>query len=156
MAGRADPQSAGRAQAPTRTTVRDADGQRVDVLSPNAVAAANALSPLAERQGIATQVRNGKVTVSQLAAEHGHRAVTVLAEIMNDASAPLSERRLSAVALLDRAYGRPAQAVDVDVRKTDMTALHLEALKRLSTPPDDVRGYTIGVHDAANPLKDKG
>lgn len=41
----------------------------------------------------------------------GPAAIRVLAEIMHDTSAPATARIAAATTLLDRGYGRPAQAV---------------------------------------------
>jgi hypothetical protein len=88
-----------------------------------------------------------RITITELASKYAHDAIAVLAGIMNDPNAAASERRLCATALLDRAFGRPAQSVDVDVKQTDMTQLHLAALRELTSQavqgPKDITGYKI-------------
>jgi hypothetical protein len=46
-------------------------------------------------------------TITELAREHGPRAIQVLAELMNDEKVPASTRALAADCILDRAYGKP-------------------------------------------------
>lgn len=57
-----------------------------------------------------------KVTraMKEIAAEHGESAIAVLANVMNDESQPGAVRVTAADKLLDRGYGRPAQAVEVE------------------------------------------
>ncbi|MCL2658064.1 MAG: hypothetical protein FWD62_11745 [Betaproteobacteria bacterium] len=51
--------------------------------------------------------------IKALASPHGPGAVAVLADIMNDESAPPAARISAANALLDRGFGKPQQAVEV-------------------------------------------
>jgi predicted house-cleaning NTP pyrophosphatase (Maf/HAM1 superfamily) len=78
------------------------------------------------------------VTIQQLA-----RAKTVEAiQALTDALQDRSYRVAAAIALLDRGWGRPAQAVDVNVRKTvrEMSDEELMAIAaggtRVLAPPD--------------------
>jgi hypothetical protein len=50
--------------------------------------------------------------VRELAKKYTAEAVETLAKIMGSEDAPPAARTAAAVALLDRGYGRPAQAVD--------------------------------------------
>jgi hypothetical protein len=134
----------------TASAVREPDGSWSPVHNEKLSAAALAVSPL--RIGGQTRENDPKTvgrrtTVAELASHHAHAAIAVLAGIMNDPNAAASERRLCATALLDRAFGRPAQSVDVDVKQTDMTQLHLAALRELTSQavqgPKDITGYKI-------------
>lgn len=53
-------------------------------------------------------------TVRELAAAYTAQAIETLALIMNDSKAAASSRIAAATALLDRAHGRPVQAIDVE------------------------------------------
>ena len=52
--------------------------------------------------------------VQTLARRHTTEAIAVLVEIMNDKNAPPTARCGSAQAILDRAWGRPAQIISGD------------------------------------------
>jgi uncharacterized protein DUF5681 len=52
-----------------------------------------------------------------LARRHTKIALTALVEIARDAKAPPAARVAAANALLDRGYGRPMQAVDLEVQQ---------------------------------------
>ncbi len=63
----------------------------------------------------ATLVREADAkTLTDLAREKTEAALKALESVMNDANASASARVAAAVALLDRAWGRPAQRVEVD------------------------------------------
>ena len=65
-------------------------------------------------------------------------AIDTLASIMRDPKAPASARVSAAQALLDRGYGKPAQAIEVSTQP-DLTHLSdedLETLERILRPPD--------------------
>lgn len=49
--------------------------------------------------------------LTEVAREHTRQAVETLAEVMLDASSPPAARIAAASSLLDRGWGRPAQAV---------------------------------------------
>jgi hypothetical protein len=51
--------------------------------------------------------------VIELARAHGPEAIAVLADIMNDPESPPAARVAAANALLDRGWGKPAQAVEL-------------------------------------------
>lgn len=51
--------------------------------------------------------------IKAAAAVHGPAALGALAEIATDASAPAAARVSAAVALLDRGFGKPTQAVEL-------------------------------------------
>ena len=54
--------------------------------------------------------------VRDLAREHTEEAIGTLVGIMQDEGAPASARLQAAQAILDRGWGRPSQAVEVDSR----------------------------------------
>jgi len=70
--------------------------------------------------------------VRELAATYTTAAVEALARIMGDESAPASARAAAAVALLDRAHGRPHSTSDVRLEAVDVNASHIEAIKALA------------------------
>jgi hypothetical protein len=53
--------------------------------------------------------------VQDLARQHSSEAIETLAAIMRDKKAPHAARALASNAILDRAYGRPAQTVNANV-----------------------------------------
>lgn len=55
--------------------------------------------------------KQAKAALEQLAQEHTGAALAVLVDVMQNAEAPAA-RVSAAVALLDRGYGRPRQAVE--------------------------------------------
>lgn len=60
-----------------------------------------------------------------VAREHAPRMFEVLAEVANDATEPAAARVAAAKAVLDRAYGRPRQSVEVGGAQ-DLPALTVE------------------------------
>lgn len=68
--------------------------------------------------------------VRELARSFTADAVRTLAEIMGDSGSAASSRVAAATALLDRGWGRVG--ADQTTQATDMSALHLKALKTLS------------------------
>ena len=52
--------------------------------------------------------------VKEVAGEYGPEAISTLAEIMRSPEHPAAARVSAANGLLDRAYGKPTQAVEVD------------------------------------------
>ena len=56
----------------------------------------------------------GAKTLTELAQEKTEGAVAVLEAVMNQPYSPASARVSAAIALLDRAWGRPAQRVEAD------------------------------------------
>lgn len=61
--------------------------------------------------------------VKELAREHTVEAVEALAKIMLDEKAPAAARVTAANAILDRAYGKPPQAIEVDAQSDVTTFL---------------------------------
>jgi hypothetical protein len=57
------------------------------------------------------QVSKAKIDIAERAKTHGDAALKTLAEIMASKDEPASARVAAANALLDRGYGKPAQAV---------------------------------------------
>ncbi len=74
------------------------------------------------------------VDVQAAAREHSAAAVATLAEIAADVTAPPAARISASVAILDRAFGRPMQAVDARVGVT------LEELVAASMRPTVIEG----------------
>jgi hypothetical protein len=69
------------------------------------------------------------VDIAALARQHGPRAIAVAVELLED---PDSRIRLGAlVALLDRGYGRPRQALEIS-DATSSLMMHLAAATRVS------------------------
>jgi hypothetical protein len=79
-------------------------------------------------------------TVTELAREHGPRAIQVLAELMNNPKATASARAMAADRILDRAYGRPPQFHTSDAeqfrRACDMTDDELARIASGSEPAE--------------------
>ena len=55
-------------------------------------------------------------TITTLARQHTHAAVTVLREIVDDAKAPPAARATAAQALLDRGWGKAPIQIDMQVK----------------------------------------
>jgi hypothetical protein len=55
--------------------------------------------------------------IQSLARNHTESAIKVLAGIMTNGEAPHSARVSAATALMDRGWGKPAQTVDMTVRR---------------------------------------
>jgi hypothetical protein len=70
--------------------------------------------------------------VSDLAKQHTPEALATLVEIMQDKAAPAAARVSAAEALLNRAWGKPVQAIDARVETVDFGAMHLAALTALA------------------------
>ena len=73
--------------------------------------------------------------VKEMARKHTEQAIVVLATVMNDETAKPGERVAAANALLDRGYGKPAQAI---VGEEDappiVTNLRVELIKPVVDP----------------------
>jgi hypothetical protein len=54
--------------------------------------------------------------VKEVAGEYGPEAISTLAEIMRSPEHPAAARVSAANGLLDRAYGKPTQALEVDAK----------------------------------------
>jgi hypothetical protein len=80
--------------------------------------------------------------IRSLARSHTESALKVLAGIMNEKEAPPAARVSAATALLDRGWGKPAQTVDMNVRKAIAKDLHDDELA------DIAAGRSEGVADA--------
>lgn len=61
-------------------------------------------------------------TIKELAAKHDEDAINTLVEIMADGTQPGATRVSAAVHLLDRAHGKPVQAVEMDISTSEETA----------------------------------
>lgn len=77
-----------------------------------------------------------KATVAELADAYTGEAIDTLAEIMRDTKAPAAARARAADSLLDRAHGKPAQAV---VEPDDPEAPALSIIIKAKAPVADVR-----------------
>jgi hypothetical protein len=63
------------------------------------------------------------VRVAEAARQHTWEAIETLVEVMRDKAATASARVMAACAVLDRAWGKPAQSLDVNVRSDDVRTL---------------------------------
>jgi hypothetical protein len=70
--------------------------------------------------------------VRELAKGYTEAAVKTLAEIMNNTESPPAARTAAACALLDRAYGRPAQSVEARLAVSGVADTAAEVLMRLT------------------------
>jgi CRP-like cAMP-binding protein len=102
-------------KSPRTSILSDADGLRARVAA-GPVNVTTLQSAPATAQDVGLMAR--KLTA---------RAMAVLAEVMDDATAPASSRVAAALAVLDRGHGRPTQSVET--RSIDLTQLHLRALE---------------------------
>ena len=78
----------------------------------------------------------GAKSLTELAREKTERALEVLESIMNDETAPPSVRAKVAIALLDRAHGRPAQRTSVE-DEPDPEATEMVMLRRINPGDED-------------------
>lgn len=82
-------------------------------------------------------VSKAKRQLSEMAKGHAEMALSVLAEIAQNGEAE-SARVTAAVAILDRAYGKPPQSLEVSgpeggpIATVDATKLSTEALRELA------------------------
>jgi hypothetical protein len=76
--------------------------------------------------------------VADAARERTQDAIDTLSAIMKDSRAPAAARIAAAQAILDRGYGKPAQAIEVDAGPdlTHVSDEDLRTLERILTPPD--------------------
>ena len=76
--------------------------------------------------------------VATAACERTQDAIDTLFAIMKDAKAPAAARVSAAQAILDRGYGKPAQAVEVNTGPdlTHVSDEDLRTLERILRPPD--------------------
>ena len=72
--------------------------------------------------------------VAALARQHGAAAIAKLADIMSDPDMDPGTVIRAAQVILDRAYGRPPQSVDIHATRIDLGRLHLEALQNFKAP----------------------
>jgi HEAT repeat protein len=96
-------------------------------------------------------------TVTELAREHGPRAIQVLAQLMNDEKVPASTRALAADRILDRAYGRPPQFTTSNAeqfrRACDMSDDELAAIIAGVQPARSVPAEPEGEQPPRDPIK---
>jgi len=71
--------------------------------------------------------------IRSLARSHTQKALNVLAGIMEQGDAPPAARVSAAQALLDRGWGKPAQTVDMTVRKQIAKELSDDELAGIAT-----------------------
>ena len=77
------------------------------------------------------------VEIRSLARSHTSKALKVLKEIMENADIQAAARVSAAVALLDRGWGKPAQTVDMTVRKQIAKDLVDDELAMIATSEPD-------------------
>lgn len=80
------------------------------------------------------KVGKAKRALAEMARDHADAALQTLAEIHADPDAPHASRVSAATAILDRAFGRPHQAVEHTGK--DGVALTLEIV-RFANPPSE-------------------
>ena len=73
--------------------------------------------------------------VIELARAHAPDAVETLAEIMKDTEAPPAARAAAANSLLDRAYGKPVQAIEAKTEEMSFIQLVQQIATRPPPPP---------------------
>jgi hypothetical protein len=76
--------------------------------------------------------------VADAARERTQDAINTLAAIMKNPKTPAAARISAAQAILDRGYGKPAQAIDVNAGPdlSHVSDEDLKTLERILTPPD--------------------
>ena len=84
------------------------------------------------------EARRIEADAKALARQRAPEAIQALANIMNDAKAPPAARVSAATVILDRAYGKPRQEVEIS-RKPDLSRLSDEQLETL------VQLYTLAL-----------
>ncbi len=67
-------------------------------------------------------------------------ALETLTTIMRDERAPAAARVSAATAVLDRAWGKPAQSLQVDDRRRDISEMSTEDLSRILARFSDAAG----------------
>ncbi len=60
------------------------------------------------------QVSKAKREIAEMAKDHAAKALQVLVAVASNAKSPPAARVSAATAILDRGYGKPRQAVDMD------------------------------------------
>ena len=75
--------------------------------------------------------------VMELAREASPEAIATLKRIASDTNAPPAAQVSAAIALLDRAWGRPAQSLDVGIRR-DFAELSDDELLAIAAGAGDV------------------
>jgi hypothetical protein len=78
--------------------------------------------------------------VREIARQHTATAIETLAAIMVDKEAPPAARVTASVAILDRGYGRPAQALDLNLARKSFTTLTRMPGWERCVPPTDMFG----------------
>lgn len=85
------------------------------------------------------------MTLTEMARAHTEKALKALVEVVSNKGAPESARISAATALLDRGWGRPAQAVEltgadggpIQTQNLDVSFLSPEALRELASLPTE-------------------
>lgn len=75
--------------------------------------------------------------VQALARKHTSEAIQTLATIMRSAKAPPAARTAAASALLDRGYGRPAQAIEATLNRKSVQDMSDAELLAIAASGDD-------------------
>jgi hypothetical protein len=70
--------------------------------------------------------------VREIARQHTATAIETLAAIMADEKAPPAARVTASVAILDRGYGRPAQALSLDLTRKSFDEMSDDELKAIA------------------------
>ena len=102
--------------------------------------------------GYSKEKRQAVARVADLAREYTPEAIQTLASIMRDESATRTTRIAAANALLDRAWGRPAQSIGVTVDD-------LDSVEPEQSPLEIARTIAFllsrGVHEIEQPLHER-
>lgn len=106
--------------------------------------ASHSQKPASDRQRLTVPRQTGDMKpaerIKRMAALHVPAAFQALCDVMGNPDAPPSARVSAAIAILDRAGGKPGQAVQVTETKVDLNAAFLDALRRANA---DARGGPV-------------
>lgn len=72
--------------------------------------------------------------VKEAARSHTADMLAVLVEVALDGAAPPAARVAAANAVLDRGHGKPVASLEAKVATVDFSAMHLDALRKMSRP----------------------
>lgn len=84
------------------------------------------------------KVSQAKRELADMAKDHADAALKTLVDVANSARAPAAARVSAASAILDRAYGKPRQSVEVDAAMVgSMTVTYVSAPSGPAPIPSD-------------------
>jgi hypothetical protein len=88
-----------------------------------------------------------EVSIRELAQQHGMEALETLVQVMRTGKP--GERLIAANAILDRAYGKPSQSIEMSGDRTTLVDLLVSLNK--SHPVSDAATGSPSIADAADP-----